>query len=391
MSDLLLTTVGFGTLLVLPFQPAAPLNERLVWNTYVGTAHAGAEQRIQLLTAPRQRLDMDIPVPTGSGMGGTFPMTYGGVKLPWAVPIWQDAALVGAISGGAGTLTVDTTLADFRAPGLALVWESAQKWRLVEVSAVAAGSLTLTDTIPESYAAAFVMPVRVGYPDGGIRTSTDGFNTAISLSFAVDEGKDLAPAAPEQYAGNDVYWDPPLLTSGGLEDAFSTRVDVLDSETGPISRYSPWTFNRNLRRLQWIGEDRAAAWAIRLWLHRRLGRCRAFWMPTHQLNLRPLNTGAVTTSLTVAGLDHPQLVPQRSRIAVKLTDGSWKPRKITNAAPDGLGNTVLTLDSSLATMAAAISAVSYLGLYRMNDDGVTLNWPGNGVVIMNAPVLEIEG
>lgn len=388
---MLVVTPNFGELLVVPFQPEAPMTERLKWNTDVGTSFNGSEDRVELLTPPRQRFIMAFSATDVDRNRDAFAMAFGGLKRRAAMGIWGEASYVGTLTSGATSAAVNTDHADWREPGLALIWGSPTKWELREIDAISAGQVDFTVALDNDYQRAFVMPARIGYFDGDITAQLRGFSQQLKATFDVEDGIDLDPAAPTQYLGSDVNLSPSLFNeSDEIDETYTGRTDKFDGETGPVSRINPWLHNRRRRQYRLVAEGQAEVWELREFLHRRKGRYREFWEPTHVADFKVVSTGALTTVVRVSGIYQLDLLASRVHVAIQKTDESWLLRAITDASL-AVGNTTdLTLDTSIAINASQIKMISYLGLQRLDDDDVGLDWIGNNVVELVSSVQELE-
>jgi hypothetical protein len=368
--------------------PAPGFGEAIGWLNDVTIYEDGSEDRERLRSAPRHQYRMTCFVP-GSVQPAVKNTLYGARAKQWVVPIWPQIQHVGAVLAGELTLDALTSFSEYAAGSLLILWESPTSWQVIGVDQVVdANTLSLTGPT-EAFSDAWVAPVHKAHLDGDPRRAFDGRSSRVSFLFNVEDNRVLTPAAPTQYLGNDIYFDEGLLNGSTTDEAITTQFLLLDEQLGLVDYSSPWLYNRPSRSHRMMGEDQEEAWGIREWLHRRAGRLTPFWQPSFEVDLRVLNTGAVTTSLTIAADEYRRFASARDHVAVETTSG-WLTRAITAAIDTGPGQVQLTLNASLATTASAIKRVCFLGLRRLNSDRAEVSYIGGTVCACAVPVIDIE-
>lgn len=373
--------------LVLPYQPRAPLSERLSWLTDVQTAKDGSEERTQYRIKARQEFKMIYPVDINK-QRRAFLMTYSERHSQWNIPVWTQATNVGAISSGANSVTADGTIGDYRVGGYALVWESHETWQIVTVSSLGSSSITFLEEA-EAFTNAWVMPLRIGFLKSNPSKVFSGYRAEYELDFQVEDNVDLAPAAPAQFLGEDIYYDESLLSGDSLSDDIVGNLELQDEDLGVVKYYAPWLHSKVARTHRVVCEGPEEAWAFREWAYRRLGRFRGFWQPSFEADLKHTTTGAIAATLTVEDDGYLAFGGDRTHIAIETASG-WLPRTITAAVAAG-SNIQLTLSSALSIDAADIKRICWLGFKRLNSDTVEINWPGGGICEAEMRLLELEG
>lgn len=378
----------FGELNFLPFPAEAPMKEVLEWKTDVLESYSGKEQRVRVREIPRQTFTHKIPSSTRTQR--LFNAVYDGLASRWAVPVWAEAQMAGPLSAGSVSLPADTTQADFRAGGLALVWESPEKWQLVTVASQTATEIEPLLPVAQDYARAWVIPVRVCRLISRVEKSFTGASSVMDIKFEVEDNTLLTAPTPAQFLGSDIYYDEGLMFGDSLTDNLMKRMEVLDEDTGVVAFRSPWPHSMTTRPHHVILENRAAAWGFRRWLHRRAGRLNAFWQPSFESDLVVQSSGTILSSLLVRSDEYLTHGLARKHIAIQTSSGAWYPRTITEAFAGDGGNVELNLDSPLNIPAESILRVSYLGLKRLDTDRVELSWIGGGVCRTSVRLKEIE-
>jgi hypothetical protein len=379
------STQLYGTLAFLPYQAQTPVTESLEWLTDVLTSQSGVEDRFQLRTNPRQGFQFNIPIQSWNA-AKSFNTGYGALRKLWAIPVWTEAQYVGTVAAGATSVACNVTNYDLRANSLALLYRDENNWQLIQVNTLGGSSINLLSSA-SALSGAWLLPVRVGYISDNIDGRTNGHTSNIALSFDVEDTTALTPATPTQYLGKDVYYTATLLDGGNTNRQLKQQQDSLDLELGKIFRRTPWTNARYGSDYRTVTTTAAEMRAYKLFLARRAGRLRDFWLPTFEQHLRPVNVGNIASSLTIEA-DGFNDYTFRPHVAFQDTAGNWYPRAVSNPTTV-IGNRLqLTLDSALNIDASLIAQVCYLGLNRLDADRVEINWIGNNVAESNVRILE---
>lgn len=379
----------FGELALLPFPAEAPVSETLEWMTDLLVSFNGTEEAIPLRNHPRQRFIYEIPEQPVDKLR-SYIAFYNGLKLRWAIPMWTEGQFVGGVVINTQTIPVDTTNVDFRANSLALLYQNQDKWQVVEIASVAADSITIVG-FTQAFQSAYLVPVRLGYLDGNVDRSSNGFSNRTKVRFELTDHQALPEAAPPQFLGDDLYVVPGLLNGSTQEQVLTTQVDRIDYDLGLVERRYPWINPRDRRPKYVVLDGLDEVRDFKAFLMRRQGRFRRFWEPTFERDLRHANTGLVESILKIQAADgFTDYTPTRLHIAVATADGTWHCRTVSSVADPSFGVVDLTLDTPLNIQASTIRFVSYLGLRRLDTDRVELNWIGGGVVRAGIATVEIQ-
>lgn len=372
---------------ILPFE--APVQEQLQWNTTVVTANDGTEQRIRLRKHPRQGIKANYPVHI-KDMPKIENAMYGWLSRRWAVPLWTEAQLVASIASGASTIVIDTTNVDFRANSLLYIYESNDKNITVEVTTVAAGSVTLRQPLASGYTSAWIMPARVGSITGSPTKKLYGHDMDINVGFSFSDNLSFGTGtAPTQFLGEDIYTDETLL-GDVLEDPYYTRIDSIDFDTGSFAQYSPWKYTKKKRTLKYVLQGLTEINTFRKWLHRRGGRQKPFWIPSFEDDMRVSQLTPISNAILIYDDNYLTFSSDRKHICIFFTDGTFVTRTITSAATHDALQTNIQLDTTLGNIQpSTIKRISYLSLRRLDTDKVDLNWLSNRTLTADIPVIEI--
>lgn len=381
------TTQLFGELAILPRQAEAPIRETLEFLTDLMESYNGSEQRLQLRSKARQTFAYTVPLQAWH-MAAAFNTEYGAIRKRWAVPIWTEAQYVGTVLTNAPAIVCDTANFDFRDESLALLYAGCDKWQVIEIASVEPGQINLLSNV-NGFVGAWLLPVRIGWIANTVEQPTNGHNGKSTLTFEIDDTSVIPSSAPEQYLGNDIYYESGLLAGDSVSRTIEQRLDENDFDLGPTERRTTWNnarFGTPYRRLiNGPSEMRA----FKSFLYRRMGKFRSFWMPSFQVNMRATNTGVIVSTLVINADSYIDYASIRTHIAIQTIDGAWHLRTVSNPIQINATSIQLTLSSALNIQADRITRISYLGLHRFDADRIELNWIGNNVAESEVRILEL--
>lgn len=373
--------------LVFPFE--APATEYLEWKTNIITSNNGTEQRIRIRKAPRQSYSVKYPL-QNSDLRSAENRAYGWLTRRWAVPLWSEAQQITTVNSGATSVSLDTTTTDYRVNSLVYIYESNSVNTTMDINSVISNRLDLKKPLQQGYSNPWVMPVRIGTVKGGIKRNYKGYQGNLEVNFEFSDNIDLGQGtAPTQFLGEDIYFDE-ILMGEELTDEFIARVDELDFETGQFITYAPWTVNRIRRPFSYILQGLNEIWTFRKWLHRRNGRWKPFWIPTFENNLNIVQTGNLTTSVTVTADDYKLFGKNRSHLAIQLFNGTWLTKTVTGITDLGNNQIALAVDVAFSSITSSdVKRICFLGLKRLDTDRVEIKWDTNRTVYCTIPMIEI--
>jgi hypothetical protein len=224
---------------LLPLWPRPGITETLEWLTDVRIFEDGTEERIEKRTAPLQSISYDYFVPFML-RAQIANLVYGGRDQQWYVPMWPQVQEIGAISAGASTVECETRYSELRPGGFAVIWESPGNYQVVEINDIEDDDTISLVGTTQAFTSAWLMPCRLGSLIGNPARQFNGRASVLSLAFEIDDRLQLEPDAPEQYLGEDIYYEPGLLEGGFTQEQIAARIDVFDEGLGPITYASPW-------------------------------------------------------------------------------------------------------------------------------------------------------
>lgn len=380
---------------VFPWRPKATMTESLEWKTDIIPHQDGSEQRSGIRIFPRQSFEVEVKTDVKSDLAMIAMAVAAGQGQLWGWPCWHEqAALSVAVPSGSSSIPVDTTAADYRAGGLALLWTSSTVYEVVAVLSVAAGSLSLSSPTTDGFPArSVIMPLRYAY----ISPTVDYYDnptelTKLTLTITCLDAVDLSSGpSVAQYLALDVLVDPLLMPSETRHRSLERQLWQFDPGLGPWSILAPGEYPLQTTEFRWRSWSKASAWALRKWLHRRAGRLLPVWIPSwrHDLVLaEPVTSDGVTLTIEDIGYRNWGITqPAKQHVALIASDNSFVCRNITAAAVGAAGQEVLTLDAAPGT--TDVVKVSYLALHRLAADKVELAWKRSGVAEVKASMVEV--
>jgi hypothetical protein len=379
--------------MLFPFRPETPLTETLRFATDVLEHKDGSEQRIALRLAPRQEFQFDVMAEDGVERGKLENMLFGfDAAQKFEIPIWTDLTWLTSFAGiAATTLVCDTTASDFRVGGKALLYQDYDNNELVTISAVAAGSLTvsgLTKAWPvgtEVYPvrnAIFTTPIRsrrwptsLGQYTVQFRVTDNnrtlyavgaalvGFNT---LTFGDDTGKYVL--------------DDPNAVQDAVQETYERGIFALDNNTGMLDAVSYWDRSRRGSVKTFVTSSRARLWQVRVLLHYLNGRQKSFMLPTFANDLvvkADIASGTSTISVANTGLTQYNALARNPRKYVRVykTDGTFVDAQVTSVLVIDAATEQVTVSSPWVSNIPAenIVRISVLEKVRVDSDDIVLS------------------
>ena len=375
-----------------PFPAAQEITEVLEWRTDVLQARAG-EQRIALRARPREivtfrhRLD-------ALGMARAAELARADFAGDWQVPLWHMAVQPEAdLVQGATEIPLDTTVSDFRAPGLAAVAVDGGDAVPVAIASVEPDRLVLgTQLILQLPAMAVaarritVVPIRAGVLTSAVeiarRRQGDG---TVTASFLLRDAPDLTSSALPTYLGRPVQIDPSLVRRP-LTASLRRAVEYVDNGFGPVVVEPVRDLSERGETVTLKAQGLIARHALRRWLWSLRGRQTSFWLPTwgHELQLRAAMTAGSVLMRVAPVAPLASYVGRRIMLEIP---GALRFCSITAAVEDGLDHR-LTLSSNLDEPVAIGTKVHFLTAVRADADRVEIQHGAVGSEV-TFPVVEV--
>lgn len=263
---------------VWPFAPREEIVESIEWRTDVLRAYQ-TEARHRLVEAPRSRYVLEHTM-TPRQYQRARVLAISTLSGEFTMPVWPEKQTV-TVSSGATTITIDTTASDYRVGGLAVLWASDESYETVTISAVGAGSLTVS-AVGANYTNALCMPgltVKVVEGFEAQRTVEDHIST--SVEFVAYTGKDLANSGlyATTYRSLPLVDDAAVLGSASMAERIQWPQGAVDNALAPPFYDTLIHAPKVSLVMAWHTATMADLWALRGWLHYLKGRQREFWLP----------------------------------------------------------------------------------------------------------------
>lgn len=388
-----------GTRIVMfPFEPEAPLTERLLFLTDVLEATDGTEQRVSLRLAPRQEFTMRLLREDGPERQRVDFLMFDWQSRVFGLPVWiEPAFLTAAATSGQTVINVDTTATgDFRVDGLAIVFESEDKFDALEVDAVGPTSITFKTPIANNYDPGVrVMPLRTAITSVPIKEKRYAVNLAEFeiVMRVLDNDVDLSDTSGWPTFNGKVLLSDPNAIEQTLDGDLNKVITVFDGSTGKFSQASTQPRSRRGSAKTFLTRDRAGLWKVRRLLHALRGRQVSFYLPTFTQDLTlavPYPSG--DPALTIVNVGYARYAKNRqpkANIRIILNNGTIYERNITNSAEVDSATEQVTLSSSIAQNIdpSDIYRIEFYEKVRIDNEEITIEHrTSNGEAKVGFPV-----
>lgn len=380
---------------VFGFKPnwSNPVDETLEWATAIETAFDRSEHRIEQREEPRRILEYAAQV-VGPETGLFENALFGWADRLFALPLWPEVSTLTAPAAiGATAISLDTADRSYVADGLLVIFQSAAVFEAIEIESVSSDAVTLKKGTERAWPVGTrVYPVMVSRLDGGANVryiAEDKLELPVRFVGSPAEAPtrlpDVAPAIT--FNGVEVYTQGTNWISGvGVN--VQADVDLLDAPSGVFSMRQRSGWPTIVKEHEWLNKTRAEQSMLRAFLKRRAGRLAPVWMPTGTADFKLL-ADVVQTDTTLLVEDNGYAVmidghPARRHVLIQLRGGTNIVREIDNVAPQGDGTANLTLTAAVGVgfTRKQLRRISYLGLYRLASDAVTISHRTTGASVV---------
>lgn len=376
------------------------VEETVEFRSTVLASHDGGEQRSSNRSRGRRSFDYTTLV-KGAEAQRFDSLLFGWQGRMYAMPVWPEKSVTTAPLT-AGTFVIPTPTADrsFSVGGLAAVYRDSGRVEVREIESFDAYSLTLTSPLEFDWPlGSQVYPVLVGALNaviGGNRLTDDRIE--VPVRFDAEPSTTTASvsgAAAATYNGAELYANKPNWASG-LSFQWQSDAELLDAGTGKTMLLGRSGFSQLTKGHNWQLKSLSEVSAFRGWLQRRSGRAVPVYMPSGFSDFTLLeDASSDKNGLVCAENEYANVVashPARRDVLIQLRDGTNLARRISSAeiTPEGNLQLVFTQTLGVAVTRANIKRISFLGLYRQAADATTLVWVTNGVVTVDASMVNTK-
>ena len=366
---------------VFSYAPLTGVVETLSYKTAVLSSANMSEQRMSVRDAPRQLLQYTVYLGDEQKQALFDATAYKWAKRLWGVPMWMQRETVSSIALGATTVSVDTTLADYRDGGFALVWQDELAYEVLRIDSVSTGGFTLEAAVASAWDdPVYVMPLRLAYANPIIERSSspDGCGH-LALTFCVQDNVRLTDYVPVQtHASLAVVTQASVVGADDLSVQMDAATDFVDYDAGLFEVNSMNDYALYVQSHRFVANTREDAWVLRQFFDYLHGRRVAFFAPTYKNDLvlnSPLSAAGTFFSVDTLGLENNMGVTEmRDNVAFVFSDGTVLTAKIVGIETVG-SNDIITMDAPIGvTVNPGDCEVCFLDRVRLTSDDVVFRW-----------------
>lgn len=383
--------------------PERPVIENLRWLTNVLTARDGSEQRSAVRQLARQELKLNYIFDTPEEQFDIYSKILTQGDGEFSVPVWWSRGrFLADVVQGATQVEIDTSVFEVL-PGDQFYVVENDKASIIKVDTVQSNGTTvaLLSATEDSFTteAAIHRVAFVTLPDKPSMNRGAFNNLTAELSVQSVEARELfTGTATFQEVGKDTILGDRVTTDvvytllgapilharpivdGAIEEGFDWNFDILDYNSGPITRTTARIMAAATYARKFLLKVRAHQFYWNMVLKYCHGQRQPVWLPTWMEELGGEITQMFGTTALIATEQYLARFPAEEShrgLWIKYGQG-WLARRILSAEPDGSGNTVLTLDKAVPDDYPLLGPheVSFLVLARQASDDVQIErWP----------------
>ena len=261
-----------------PWRPLDKFSESLEWKTNIIPAR-NLETRAALREYPRITYDYEFLLLETEI--NDFRVAASNPEIPLLTPLWYDEYLVGSITAGAVTITVDTASSEFIDGGYVYIADEGGDYEFIEITTVGSGVLNLYSAVVNTYTNAAAAPAQLTVV---AKASYRELNNNVykgKLSVIGYGVIERPPVAQIEHSGVAILSGPSVIPKT-LNAAFSTKGKYLDNSTGVVRFKAVENRVRNSLDHLWKVSGYADRKALKDWIYSRVGRQKKFLAPTFQ-------------------------------------------------------------------------------------------------------------
>jgi hypothetical protein len=400
------TSITGSRLIVFSFEPnwREPVSENLEWLTDVLSSHNDREQRLMLRQDPRRAMKYLYTFESQNKVNFFQGLLWGWQQRVFVVPVWTDWQYLSQnVSIGATTINVSTSLRDFSASNLVLLWRDYLTWEIVEVNTLTSSQITLKKaTIGAWTTKDRIIPIRLGRLSKTLsiaRPTATLAEATLQFTYEVGEAVDanrLGTSSWLQFQGLDVLTVPPNVGDTELTEEYERDMDTVDQGKGSWAVYDHSDGPMVTRPYSVLCKTRQEIMNLLAFLETRKGKLMPFWMPTWSKDLEQVqDMGASDLNILVKNIGYTRYIKQHANRSVVIffpADNSTPIIKTITGSAESSNNTeTISFDSSFGSIKkpADFKAISFLTYCRMDQDAFELVWHSDSIATMNFRVREV--
>lgn len=367
------------------WRPQNEITETLGWKTSILKAYDGTEQRIKSRQTPRQLFSLKLFLNSDKENSRFEAALHIWQKAKWLLPIWTEfVEHTATINIKDDSIIVDTTNADFRDGGKAIVWKSVTEYEVVSISTKTDSLLNLSYSMLNDFTGKkYIIPVRTAYMVSASKKEKTNSQVAIvTLVFAVYDNEELNGYAPSMiYDGIEVLSQASFMGDSHIEDSLGDII-VTDYETGIFEVESHSNFNEVSQNHLFLKDTKAACWNFRKFLHSLNGRQKTVLIPTFRNDVIQ-SADILATDISV-DIEHINLTSNMGFNSLRTYIGFYFPstnvlivRKITAISEIDSDTEQISFDANLGLSVVISSGgckICFVDKCRLASDKVQIKW-----------------
>jgi hypothetical protein len=356
--------------------------ERISYESEVLSSESDVEQRRSLRISPRRSFEASFDRHRAiRSRLDTFLIGIGRNRC--LLPIWHEQVHLTASLGSTVTLT-DLAKREFTAGGLAIVTQNDPAlYEVLSISTIntSTGVVTFSGAPSGSWpAGSKLIPLRIARVSA--RTEMSNLTDAVAnatVAFDLDDTEGIWFSA--SWGASDRFFLFPFNRSSPISIGYERPTAFsLDNATGSVDVYDSDQKSRLTFRGSILLRSRGDVFDFRRYIEMTRGRCVAFWMPSHSMDLHLSGTSisGLTVDVKSTGLWDYLKTDQAFRkvLAIEFKNASTPTvyAEIESIEEINASTERVHLTASLSTIPVAdIRRVSFLLPVRFDQDAFELN------------------
>lgn len=397
-------TVAITRTTLISAVPERPVIQTLMWKTDIVTARDGSEQRTGSRQLPRQEIKLNFVFETEEEQYDIYRKLATQGNTDYNLPAWwASGRLLSDAAAGATQIEIDTTTFEIKA-GDQLYIKQGDVALLVNVILVQGDQTTVflassLDSALDTTASVHQL-LSVALPDKlslkrapvnnlttelSVRPITErelftGTTTFEEITLDTILGDRVIDDVVYTLAGVPILHARPLVDDS-IEESFDWNFEVIDNNTGPITRFATRIMAAVNYPRKFFVKNRTQEFYWNAVLKYCHGRRLPVWLPTWVNDLGETDIALLArTQATIPNEQYLARFPNDDShrgLWIRYGQG-YLARRILTAEPDGNGNTVLTLDREIPSeyVSSGPHDIGFLVLARQGTDDVQIErWP----------------
>lgn len=379
--------------LFLPVPNEGTVTEKFEWMTDVLPNYDGTEQRISTRNRPRRTLSLSFQSLTEDERRSIEAFMFQAATIDMFIPAWPYQSYVKCKSvAGSNIIYFNVDRGDLRLGETVMVWPKNGSPTLYTVQKVFSDSIRIGRPLeadcPEG---SILIPAQRGRPVDNLSIGMNAIMGSGSFDGLSLEFRDQICYPGREYAFETMdsfpIVDRRASADGQASNSFNGGVEVIDNDTGVPAYFTSWNQpyvggQRNFLVNRLFSPSEMDYWHSFLdWCR---GQQRAFLMPTYREDLVAIDGTLSADGVTVAGNEYFNLYSGSNtyaRLQIETSVGTFFV-KVASLTNDG-ESTTLAFDTPIGVSldGATVNRISFLMLYRLGNDTVTLTHDSGFTVI----------